>query len=80
MKTIHIMPSNEAEEHEITEKCKCKPEDLGTKGKVLFHKSFDGREYFVIKEEGTKFKKIPFLYVGMPVENKDEEKNEDKSA
>lgn len=66
MKVIHVMPSNEAEEHEPTGNCKCKPKDFGTNGKVFFHNSYNGQEYFTIKEGQKKWAKQEFVAIGYP--------------
>lgn len=42
---FHIIPVLDIEEHEISAECECNPQlEIGTKGMILIHNAFDGRE------------------------------------
>ncbi len=61
---VHILPTNDEEEHDETENCKCSPHKESVTGtvKVFIHQASDGQKYCKVKID-KKWAKMPFTHV-----------------
>lgn len=48
--TIHVVPMNDDQEHELHEQCWCQPQADAQQALVLVHNSSDGREPYELGE------------------------------
>ena len=64
MNIINVVPVDEVEKHEKTEKCPCNPqmEKFGTI-KVIVHNLINGKKYFEIIPSEKEWSKTPFTYI-----------------
>ena len=59
---IHILPASNVNDHEMTENCKCKPEEKTvSKVKVLIHNSSDGNKYCEVAPKDKNWSKQEFI-------------------
>lgn len=43
---LHVVPENDLREHEISERCWCRPQRDDEAPNVIVHNSMDGREFY----------------------------------